>query len=250
MSAAVLALLGAAAGAIVGSFIATLVQRWGRGEGASSGRSRCDGCGRVLRAAELVPLVSAAVNRGRCRTCGARIDPLHWQVEAAAALIGAAALWLAPSAAGAALALLAWVLLPLALLDWRHFWLPDRLTLVLAAAGLGIGGFLGVASLADRLIGGVAGYAVLAGLALVYRCLRGREGLGGGDPKLLSAIGLWLGWAALPFVLLLAALIGLAAALPGGLQASRRLPFGTMLGVAAWLVAALWVARGGPPLTG
>lgn len=247
--AALAALLGAVAGAIVGSYLATLVQRWPKGESASGGRSRCDGCGRTLRTWELVPLASALTSRGRCRTCGARIEPLHWQVELAAAAIGGAALAIAPDERGAALALLGWLLLPLALLDLRHFWLPDRLTLLLALAGLAVGGSLGIASLTDRLTGGVAGFVSLAVIGWTYRSLRRREGLGGGDPKLLGAIGLWLGWAALPFVLLLGALIGLAAALPGGLQGSRRLPFGTMLAVAAWLLPALWLMRGGSPLT-
>lgn len=237
------ALLGAAVGAIVGSYLATLVQRWGRRESASTGRSRCDGCGRTLGPAELVPLLSAALSRGRCRACGARIDPLHRRVEAAAALIGGVSLLIAPTLQGAILALFGWLLLPLVLLDWRHFWLPDRLNLVLALAGLLGGEQLGLASWPDRLVGGLAGFAALSGLALLYRRVRGRHGMGGGDPKLLGAIGLWLGWAALPPVLLVAALLGLAAALPAGLQATRRLPFGTMLGAAAWLVAAVWMLR-------
>lgn len=249
MSPALLAIAGAIGGGIVGSYLATLVQRWGRGESASTGRSRCEGCGRTLGAGELIPLVSALASRGRCRQCGSRIDPLNWQVEAVAALLGGASLWLAPGLQGAALAAFGWLLLPLVLLDWRHFWLPDRLNLVLAFAGLGAGGLLGVAGLADRLAGGAIGFLVLWGIALLYRRVRGREGLGMGDPKLLGAIGLWLGWTALPFVLLLGTLIGLAVALPGGLTATRRLPFGTMLGIAAWLVAAAMVAGWASPLT-
>ena len=249
MSPTLLAIAGAVLGAIVGSYLATLIQRWGRGEAASMGRSRCEGCGRTLRAGELIPLVSALASRGRCRSCGAGIDPLNWRVEAAAALLGGASLWLAPGAQGAALALLGWLLLPLAILDWRHFWLPDRLNLALALGGLGAGGLLGVAGLLDRLMGGAAGFLALWLIALLYRRVRGREGLGMGDPKLLGAIGLWLGWAALPFVLLLAAALGLAAALPGGLTATRRLPFGTMLGIAAWFIAALSLSGWPSPLT-
>lgn len=244
-------LLGGAGGAIVGSYLATLVQRWGRQESASVGRSRCDACGRTLSPTELVPLLSALASAGRCRTCGTRIDPLHWRVEAAAAAIGMGSLILAPTwLQGGILALFGWLLLPQALLDWRHFWLPDRLTLVLAAAGLLLGGTLGIADLTDRLLGGISGLASLWALAWLYRRVRGREGLGGGDPKLLGAIGLWLGWAALPPVLLVAALTGLAIAIPGGLRATRRLPFGTMLAVSAWLVAAVSLARAGSALTG
>lgn len=249
MSPTLLAIAGAVLGAIVGSYLATLVQRWGRGEAASTGRSRCEGCGRTLRPGELIPLVSALASRGRCRSCGARIDPLNWRVEATAALLGGASLWLAPGAQGAALALFGWLLLPLAILDWRHFWLPDRLNLALALGGLGAGGLLGVAGLLDRLMGGAAGFLALWLIALLYRRVRGREGLGMGDPKLLGAIGLWLGWAALPFVLLLAAALGLAVALPGGLRATCRLPFGTMLGTAAWFIATVALAGWPSPLT-
>ena len=150
---------------------------------------------------------------------------------------------------GVALALLGWLLLPLILLDWRHYWLPDRLTGLLAIVGLAVGQFVSLQPILPRLIGGVAGFLSLWLIALLYRRVRGREGLGRGDPKLFAAIGLWLGWMLLPFVLLMAALIGLAAALPGGLHATRRLPFGTFLGLAAWCVAAFWVARGSAPLT-
>ena len=249
MTALLAALLGACAGAIVGSYLATLVQRCERGESASSGRSRCDGCGRTLGPTELIPLVSAALSRGRCRTCGVRIEALHWQVEAASALVGGVSLWLSPGPQGAALALFAWLLLPLGLLDWRNYWLPDRLTLLLAGVGMPLGSLLQIAGWTDRLVGGALGFMSLAALAWLYRRVRRREGLGGGDPKLLGAIGLWLGWAALPPVLLVAALLGLGAAIPGGLHATRRMPFGTMLAAAAWLVAAVSVARGGSALT-
>jgi leader peptidase (prepilin peptidase) / N-methyltransferase len=121
------------------------------------------------------------------------------------------------------------------------------LTGTLAALGL-IAGMLDLAPPMDaRLIGGIGGFAALAAVAAAYRLLRGRQGLGGGDPKLFGAIGCWLGWQALPTVLLAAALIGLAAVLGlrmGGrrVSATDRLPFGVMLAAAAftvWLGSAL-----------
>lgn len=243
-----LATFMAAAGAIIGSFLATLCLRWPAGRGALLGRSSCDGCGRALGPIELVPLLSAALSGGRCRRCGAAIDRLHWQIEAGCAAIGAAALLLSPSASGAALALFCWLLLAPAVLDARHHWLPDRLTLLLAITGVGLGGLLAGVALPDRLIGGVAGFAALALLGLGYRLVRQRQGIGAGDPKLLGAIGLWTGWAALPTVLLLASLIGLAAAI-----ATRRGPldsvaFGTLLAIGAGAWAATAVMAGGPAL--
>ena len=230
------AILGAISGAIVGSFLATLIIRWPKGEQAVVGRSRCDQCERELGPLELVPIVSRLWLRGRCRACEAAIDPTHAQLEMGAAIVGAAALGLAPDPSGLALALFGWMLLPLAWLDWRHLWLPHRLVLPLALGGLAFGGLLG-ASLIDRIIGGLAGWAALSLLSLTYRLARGREGLGQGDPKLLGAIGLWLGWVPLAPVLALAAALGIAVALTRGLSSKDSLPFGTMLSMAAWPMA-------------
>lgn len=234
---------GAIAGLIVGSYVATLVLRWPAGAQTTSGRSSCDRCGTILRAADLIPLVSYALRRGRCRACSARIDPLHWQVEFAAAAIACAALLVSPTPAGAALALFGWLLLPLAALDWRHLWLPDRLTGLLALIGLGLGGLVSHAGLTDRLIGGGAGFASLWLLALAYRKARGRDGLGQGDSKLLGAIGLWSGWIALPSILVIAAGLGLVLAVAKRKSASDEMPFGTLLAVGGWIVVAMMLAR-------
>ena len=234
---------GALLGLIAGSFCATLVLRWPAGRSVAGGRSRCDSCGRTLTALELVPLLGFAASRGRCRTCGAPIDRVHPAIEILAALIGAAALAVAPGWDGVAGALFGWTLLTLAALDLRHRWLPDALTLPLLGAGL-VAGAAGLApALADRVIGAAAGFGVLWLIGRGYRMARGRDGLGGGDPKLLGAIGGWLGWAALPDVVLIAALAGLAGVAAARLagrtvSATDALPFGTLLaaaGFGAWL---------------
>lgn len=232
------ALAGLILGAIAGSFAATLIIRWPRGE-RIGGRSRCDGCGATLGALDLVPLLSFAARRGRCRRCGAPIDRRHPGVELAAAAIGTIAFAAHGPAAGLATALFGWWLLALAWLDAEHHWLPDALTLPLVPLGLGVA-LLGIgAPPLDRIVGAAAGGATLWALAFAYRRLRGREGLGGGDPKLLAGIGAWLGWMELPFVLLAAALLGLAAAAIAGLRGgtvtrTTPLPFGTLLALAAW----------------
>lgn len=238
------ALAGAVAGAIVGSFLATLILRWPQGRGVVRGRSACDGCGRTLRAIELIPLVSALVNRGRCATCGGSIDPLHGRVEAACAIIGALTLGLMPGVDGALFALLGWLLVTLAVLDWRHFWLPDALTLPLAFLGLAMAQWATGVPLADRAIGAAAGYGVLLTVAVAYRWVRGRDGLGLGDAKLLGALGGWFGWQALPFILLMGSLLGLIVILLLGRarDGAARVPLGTFLAAAAlpgWIAALL-----------
>src|SRR3546814_3736692 len=105
-------------------------------------------------------------------------------MEAGCALIGAVALGAMPNPGGVGWALLGWMLLTLAILDWRHFWLPDALTLPLAFLGLTIGLWSTDVALIDRIIGAVAGYGALLGLSGGYRLFRGREGLGLGDVKL------------------------------------------------------------------
>lgn len=236
---------GACAGASIGSWLATIAIRWPHGKGATTGRSRCDACGTVLPPAALVPILSYVVLRGRCRACGARIAPLHAIVEVAAAVLGALSFALLPwplAIAGLGFGLM---LLLLAVLDLTQFWLPDRVTLPLLAAGLGcsVAG-LGPAPI-DAAVGAIAGYASLAIVAALYVRLRGRTGLGGGDPKLFAAIGAWTGWASLPIVLTIAAATGLLVLL--GLRITRRVklhaalpvPFGALLAASAW---PLWVA--------
>ena len=235
-------------GAIVGSFLATLVIRWPQERSVMRGRSVCDGCRRQLTASELVPLVSSLVLRGRCRACGAAIDPRHWQVELGCAVIGALAGSAVAEPAALAGAAFGWLLLTLAALDAAELWLPDPLVLALALVGLA-SGLVGVPPvLVDRLIGGAAGFVVLWLVGFGYRRLRGREGLGGGDPKLFGAIGVMLGWQLLPAVLLLASATGLALLLLGlarGRDVARddALPFGSFLAMAAypaWLLMIAW----------
>ncbi|HMO76978.1 MAG TPA: A24 family peptidase [Sphingopyxis sp.] len=238
--------LAALVGLIFGSFIATLVLRWPDGRSVL-GRSRCDACERALSPFDLVPLASTLWLRGRCRRCGARIDPFHMQVELAAGLIGGIALTLFPGTAGWLWALFGWMLLPLALLDARHMWLPDRLNAALAIVGLLLAGPLLGTNLLDRWTGAIAGGALLALIALAWRRGRGREGMGGGDPKLAAAIGAWIGWQALPLTILLASAGGIVWALftqgKGDRPLSlRAIPFGVFLSIAAWATVPLWRA--------
>ncbi|MDE0879448.1 MAG: A24 family peptidase [Sphingomonas bacterium] len=231
-------------GTIIGSFVAALVVRWPDGRSVTRGRSVCDSCGRALNVVDLVPLFSAMMLRGKCRRCQASINPIHWRIEGAAAIIGVAAGLVAPGILGIAGAVFGWLLLTLGALDLVAFWLPDRLTIPLALTGL-FSGAAGVPpALSDRAIGGVAGFGALWTVAFAYRQMRGREGMGAGDPKLFGAIGLWLGWQLLPAALLVASMTGLCVVLVGKLRGETiagdmPLPFGTLLAVAAypaWLV--------------
>jgi leader peptidase (prepilin peptidase)/N-methyltransferase len=233
--------LGLIFGAVVGSFLATLLIRWPQGRSVIAGRSVCDSCGARLRARDLVPVLSYAALQGKCRRCGGRIDQRHLAVELAAATLGVVALIAHPLPLAVVTMLLGLWLLLLAALDVEHQWLPDRLTLPLiplglAAAWAGLG-----PPLLDRAAGAALGCATLALIRLGYRQLRGREGMGGGDPKLFGAIGAWVGALNLPFILVGAGLLGLAAALlmlvrGREVSGTTRLPLGALMAVAAWPV--------------
>jgi leader peptidase (prepilin peptidase)/N-methyltransferase len=131
------------------------------------------------------------------------------------------------------------LLLPIALLDARHFWLPDRLTIALAAAGAIAGSVTsGGSGLGVRLIGAGLSYLLLEGLRRGYMLLRQREGMGAGDPKLAAAIALWCAPLDLPLLLLAATAVGLGLALFATVRGRdvTRLPFGTCLALAVPLL--------------
>ncbi|HEY4078746.1 MAG TPA: A24 family peptidase [Rhizomicrobium sp.] len=135
---------------------------------------------------------------------------------------------------------LGWALLVLASIDLRVHRLPDILTLPLIVLGFLMAVRLPDVSLTDRLIGAAAGYGAFAGLAYLYRSLRGRDGLGLGDAKLAAAAGAWLGWQALPTFVLLACAGGFVwitiRLLRSGAGLHTPLPFGVPLAGAFWLM--------------
>jgi len=225
----------------IGSFLGVLVRRLPHGLPVALDRSRCEACGRALGAKDMVPVASFLILRGRCSGCRARIAPMHLGVELAA--IGVA-LWAALAERDPARLWLAcglgWTLLALAWIDWDHLRLPDALTLPLLLAGLAAALLLDPESAPEHAAAAALGYLALRGLAAAYRALRGREGLGAGDAKLLAAAGAWVGVAALPTVVLGAALfgIGLALAIRLSGRAMNRatpVPFGPGLCAALWL---------------
>ncbi len=176
----------------------------------------------------------------------------HLAIELVAALIGGVALLAAPGMDGLAGAIFGWLLLTLAALDAKHNWLPDRLTALLALSGLMAGFLLAPSTLSDRLIGGLAGFASLFIVAAIYKRLRGREGLGGGDPKMLAGIGCWLGWQALPLVILGGSLVGILVAISWRMRgksvmAESILPLGSLMAIAAFPLWLYQTASSGLP---
>ena len=233
----------------VGSLLGVLIRRLPEGRPVAIARSACESCGHRLGPAELVPVASFLIQRGRCRHCGAAIAPMHLAIELAAVGVALVVMACAEDELAWAGCGLGWTLLALGWIDAESMLLPDELTLPLIVAGLAAAWLLEPWTLADRAVGAIAGYTAFRLVEIGYRRLRGRDGLGQGDAKLLAAAGAWLGWQALSWVVVIAALCGLAVA---GVLAGRgrkvgagtALPFGPALALSTWM---LWLfAQAGP----
>ncbi|MFM5209414.1 MULTISPECIES: prepilin peptidase [Aeromonas] len=207
-------------------------------------RSACPHCGHAITAIENIPLLSWLWLKGRCRECQAPISARYPLVELLTALLSLVVAAIFPPSWGLLAALLlTWVLVALTFIDLDKMLLPDQLTLPLLWGGLLFNLTGGFVPLADAVIGTMAGYLVLWNLYWAFKLLTGKEGMGYGDFKLLAALGAWLGWQALPIVLLLSSLvgafIGIGLILLRNHHQNKPIPFGPYLAIAGW-IALLW----------
>src|SRR5215831_19255270 len=209
-------------------------------------RSQCPSCSHPISALENIPVLSYLVLRGRCSACKAPISARYPIVELlTAALTVAAVLVFGVTPAGAAACLLLWALTALTFIDFDTQLLPDNITLPLLWAGLIVNalGILPGVSLRDAVIGAVAGYLSLWTVYWLFKLIRGKEGMGYGDFKLLAALGAWLGWKLLLPVVLLSAVVGAAIGICltvfKGRDHQVPLAFGPFLAIAG-AVALFW----------
>ena len=234
-------------GLIVGSFLNVCIYRLPRRESVNWPGSHCTACNRPLSWYENVPIVSWLVLRGRCRTCGERISVVYPLVELITGVLFVAGYaiygWTPMLAVRLAFACAMVVLFAI---DLRHHLLPNVITVPGIVIGFLLSLFLPPGWKAS-LIGLIAGGGVLFVIAEGYYRLRGVEGLGMGDVKMLSMIGAFLGWKLMLVTLILGSFagsligVGVIALGRGGMKAA--LPFGTFLAVGA-----LTAAVAGDPL--
>jgi leader peptidase (prepilin peptidase) / N-methyltransferase len=230
------AVAAAVYGLLVGSFLNVCIFRLPRDMSVVTPRSRCARCNRYLAWYENVPVVSWVVLRGRCRTCGERISWMYPLVEVCTAIVFVAIYLLyGVTLLGLSRLILACSLLVLFVIDLQHKILPNVITLPGIVVGFLFSLFLPpgwLASLIGILLGGAVPYAI----AEVYLRLRGEEGLGMGDVKMLAMIGAFLGWQLMLLTLVLASLVGSVVGLgfiAAGYGRKFALPFGTFLAAAA-----------------
>jgi leader peptidase (prepilin peptidase) / N-methyltransferase len=209
-------------------------------------RSACPGCGAPITAMQNIPILSWITLRGRCASCGIAISPRYPAVEAASALAaGFCAAHFGFGLAALAAMVFVWCMIALAMIDYDTQLLPDDITLPLLWAGLlvNLGGAF--TDLKSAVIGAVAGYLALWSVYWLFKLVTGKEGMGFGDFKLLSAIGAWLGWQVLTLVILLSSVVGAAVGIClivfAGHGRAKPIPFGPYLAAAG--VIALFYGR-------
>ena len=228
-------------GLIIGSFLNVVIYRLPHGASVVWPSSHCASCDRPLAWYENVPIVSWLVLRGRCRTCDSRISVQYPLVEAITAAVFVAGYYVfGPTPMLAVRLAFACGLIVLFAIDFEHQILPNEITLSGIAIGFALSLFLPPgwkSSLLGLLIGGLFPFLI----AEAYLRIRGREGMGMGDFKMLAMVGAFLGWPLVWVTLILACVLGIVI---GGslLLLSRRgmgtrIPFGTFIAVAALLCA-------------
>ncbi len=206
--------------------------------------SHCPKCKNKISAIENIPVFSYLIQGGKCKHCSTKISLRYPAVEIVNGILSLLITnqfgftWLS-----LALLILTWSLIVLTMIDFDHQLLPDDITLPILWLGLIVNYFGLLTSLESAVLGAIAGYLILWSVYWLFKLLTGKDGMGEGDFKLLAALGAWLGWQALPQIILLSALVG---AIVGssliiikGRDKNIPIPFGPYL-AGAGLIALLW----------
>jgi leader peptidase (prepilin peptidase) / N-methyltransferase len=232
--------IAALAGLTAGSFLNVVIYRLPRHESLVTPGSHCPGCGVAIKPYDNVPVLGWLALRGHCRSCKAWISPRYPIVEATTAALAVSVVLVKHSTHDVALGLaLVAVLVPVALIDYDHRIIPNKLTLPAAIVAIGIGLATRPAGVPEQLISGAAAGGFLLVFALAYP-----RGMGMGDVKLAAVLGLFLGRSVAVAILsgvLIGAIVGGVVMARVGVSAGRKtaVPFGPFLalgGVIALLV--------------
>jgi leader peptidase (prepilin peptidase) / N-methyltransferase len=207
-------------------------------------RSACPHCGHRITALENVPVISYLVLRGKCSACKAPISARYPAIELLTGLLTALMVWTFGSGwLGMGAMLFGFLVIAMTFIDLDTQFLPDDLTYPLLWLGLLVNLNGAIVPLRDAVLGAVAGYMVLWSVNALYKLVRKHDGMGGGDFKLLGALGAWMGWSMLPAIILLSSVVGAAIAIAmmvfAGHGRETKIPFGPYL-TGAGLLALLY----------
>ncbi len=214
-------------------------------------RSRCPACGANIKAWQNIPVLSYLLLGAQCSNCQKSISVRYPLVETMTAILAAICAWHFGFGWEALMAIgLSFALVAISLIDADHQIIPDSIVIPLMWAGLIMSLFHPLAGAdtlfiapQDAIVGAVAGYLSLWSVYQLFKLITGKEGMGYGDFKLLAALGAWLGWQALPTIILMSAVvgavIGIALIVFRGRDRQIPIPFGPYLAAAGW-IAMLW----------
>jgi len=196
-------------GALVGSFLNVCIYRMPRGESVVFPPSHCQNCNYNIRWYDNIPLISYLVLMGKCRGCGTRISLQYPLVELINGLLTLALfLRFGPTPAFLALFLFCSALVVITFIDIEHQIIPDEISLSGIVIGFVLSFFLAGHDWLNSLLGILLGGGSLLLVAYAYQWLTGKDGMGGGDIKLLAMMGAFLGWKAIPFIIFASSLVG------------------------------------------
>jgi leader peptidase (prepilin peptidase)/N-methyltransferase len=227
-------------GLVVGSFLNVCICRMPNNESVVSPPSHCPRCNYRIRWYDNIPILSYLALRGSCRGCGTHISLQYPSVEL---LNGLLTLWLflrfGPSLTFLALFLFSSALVVITFIDIEHQIIPDEISLSGIVIGFLFSFFLPWQSWSSSLLGILLGGGSLLLVASCYQWLTGKEGMGGGDIKLLAMMGAFLGWKAVPFIIfassLVGSVVGVSMMLLSKKDSKMAIPYGPYLAFAALL---------------
>jgi len=225
-------------GALWGSFANVCIYRLPLNKGVVAGRSFCFQCKKKISWYDNIPIISFVILSGKCRKCKNKISPQYLLVE----ILSALGFFLIYFIYGVTTTTLFLIILSVGFIiiffiDLKHFIIPNSLTFPLMILGFLKSFDPNLNSLfpnyINSLIGGLFGYGIIWSIIFFYKQLRKKEGMGLGDAKLLSVIGFWFGWIAIPFVIFVSSIVALLSVIPSLIKKSKnmssQIPFGPFL---------------------
>ncbi len=213
-------------------------------------RSRCPSCNNLITASQNIPVLSYLFLKGQCANCKNAISVRYPLIELLTAVLAAFVAWRFGFGWEAVLAIyLTFCLVSISFIDIDHQLIPDSIVLPLMWVGLGMSLFHPVAGSEvlfvapkDAIVGAMAGYLSLWSVYQLFKIVTGKEGMGYGDFKLLAALGAWLGWQALPMIIMMSAVVGAIVGISMIVfrrhERSVPIPFGPYLAAAGWIALA------------
>ncbi|MBW2311632.1 MAG: prepilin peptidase [Deltaproteobacteria bacterium] len=225
-------------GAIIGSFLNVCIVRLPKRESLIRPSSHCPHCNEPIRFYDNIPIISYIHLAGKCRHCNKRISLRYPIVEGLTGLMTVALFMrYGPSVQFLLLLLFSAALLIITFIDLDHQIIPDVVSIPGIPCGVAASLLIPTISWLDSLLGILVGGGLLLLIAVGYKWITGREGMGGGDIKLLAMMGAWLGWKAIPFILLASSLIGILIGGGSGLVLKKglktKIPFGPFLSISS-----------------